>query len=144
MQIKRAADVPVEVPAGTVGVKMRWLIGAKDGAPLFAMRHFELAAGGSTPHHAHPWEHEVYVLAGQGTLVCESGERAFAAGDSIFIPGGEKHQFRNASPRPLEFLCMVPHPEQSCDPNDPSCCNGHPEKCAPQVVQIGAKTGQKT
>jgi len=137
MKIRHTVDVKVEQPEGTVGVKMRWLIGAGEGAPNFAMRHFELVPGGSTPHHAHPWEHEVYILAGQGTLVSETGgETPFAAGDSIFMPGGERHQFRNTSESPVQFLCMVPHPDKSCDSDDPSCCDGHPEKCAPQMVQI--------
>jgi quercetin dioxygenase-like cupin family protein len=48
------------------------------------------------------------VLKGKGSLMVEGGTHPFAEGDSIFVPGGEKHQFKNASKDPLVFLCMVP------------------------------------
>ncbi|HEY5765719.1 MAG TPA: cupin domain-containing protein, partial [Candidatus Deferrimicrobiaceae bacterium] len=48
------------------GVTIRVLMGENVGAPTFTMRHFEVAPGGSTPYHSHPWEHEVYVLSGKG------------------------------------------------------------------------------
>jgi quercetin dioxygenase-like cupin family protein len=90
------------------GVTIRWLISEKDNAPNFAMRLFEVAPEGHTPYHQHPFEHEVFVLQGKGSLVVEGDEHPFAEGDSIFVPGGEKHQFRNASKDALVFLCMVP------------------------------------
>lgn len=138
MQLKHTTDVIAETPEGTTGVKMRWLIGAKDGAPNFALRHLELAPGGFTPHHVHEWEHEVYVLAGEGVIVAESGSRPFKAGDCILVPGGEKHQFRNETSAPVEFLCIVPHPDRACDPSDPNCCGGRPELCNP-TVQVNVK-----
>ena len=36
----------------------RVVVGKADGADNFCMRIFELAPGGYTPRHAHPWEHE--------------------------------------------------------------------------------------
>ena len=51
-------------------------MGDNVGAPNFTMRHFEVAPGGRTPFHAHPWEHEVYVLSGTGKVRQKGGERA--------------------------------------------------------------------
>ena len=69
MIITHAKDVKAEdVGEGAKGVKIRWLIGEQDGAPNFAMRHFEVAPGGHTPHHSHDWEHEVFVLSGRGKV----------------------------------------------------------------------------
>jgi quercetin dioxygenase-like cupin family protein len=104
------SEVPADpVPEqGAEGVKIQWLIGPDDGAANFAMRRFELAAGGHTPRHSHPWEHEVFILCGEGTVLGADGPRRFRAGDVIFLPEGEQHQFRNDGAQPVTFLCLVP------------------------------------
>lgn len=102
----RQDDVDAE---GAAGVKIRWLIKKEDGAPNFAMREFELAPGGHTPHHGHGWEHEVYVLAGEGVVAGEEGESELKAGVVVFVPPNEKHNFRNTGAEPLRFLCLVRH-----------------------------------
>lgn len=102
-------DVPEQdIEQDARGVKVRWLICDKDGAPNFAMRHFEIAPGGFTPHHEHPWEHEVFVLAGAGTVVSAEGEEALKPGGVVFMPAGEKHQFRNTGSESLRLLCLIP------------------------------------
>ena len=110
MHIQQFTDVPAEEVAaeGAVGVKIRWLIDEECGAPNFAMRHFEIAPGGHTPLHKHPWEHEIYALSGQGVVVCESGEKPFAAGDAVYMPPNEQHNFRNTGAAPLTMICVVP------------------------------------
>ncbi len=97
-----------EEGAPASGVKVRWLIDERSGAPTFAMRRFDIAPGGHTPLHAHDWEHEVFVLNGSGTVLSDDGESAFAPGDAIFVPGGEKHQFKNTGTEPAAILCLVP------------------------------------
>jgi quercetin dioxygenase-like cupin family protein len=94
--------------AGARGAQMRMLIGPEDNAPTFHMRQFTLDPGGHTPLHSHPWEHEVYILAGSGTVATPDGPRPISAGDVIYVPGGEEHQFRGDSAGPLTFLCLVP------------------------------------
>lgn len=109
MKKQRFEEVPAtEVPAPASGVRVRWLIDEKSGAPNFAMRHFEIAPGGHTPLHTHDWEHEVFILAGSGVVVGNDGESRFASGDVIFMPGGEEHQFRNTGTEPVSMLCLVP------------------------------------
>lgn len=100
-----AQEVDVE---GAAGVRVRWLIGRDDGAPSFCMRRFELEPGGHTPHHAHEWEHEVYVLEGQGSVADARGERPVRAGDVLFIAGGEVHHFSADPDASLVFLCLIP------------------------------------
>jgi len=99
-----------EVGQGAKGAKIRWLIRDNDGAKVFHMRHFEIAPGGFTPHHEHAWEHEIFILTGNGAAVGPSGEKPFRPGDVLFIPGGEKHQMKNTSTAPVEFLCLIPAP----------------------------------
>jgi quercetin dioxygenase-like cupin family protein len=99
---------PVEMP-GAHGCRVRWLIGAADGAPNFAMRQFEVAAGGYTPRHSHPYEHEVFVLDGEGVVVEGDVAHPVRAGDVVFVQPDEIHQFRNTGRGPLRFLCLVPN-----------------------------------
>lgn len=93
---------------GAVGVKMRVVIGEEEGAPNFIMRHFSVEPGGQSPYHSHPWEHEVFVLKGEGKVI--QGDKTFriSPGYVVYIPPGEEHQFVNDGNGPLEFLCLIP------------------------------------
>ena len=110
MKILNFKDTKEEKVAepGAKGVTIRWLISEKDGAPHFAMRLFEVEPGGNTPYHKHQWEHEVFILNGQGNLITETETFPFKQGDAVFVPGEENHQFKNISKDNLVFLCLVP------------------------------------
>jgi quercetin dioxygenase-like cupin family protein len=95
---------------GASGVKMRMLVGPAEGATKFHMRQFEVEPGGHTPHHSHDYEHEILILAGRGTAVSEQGERALCAGDVVWIPPNERHQFRNMGDETFKFICLIPAP----------------------------------
>jgi len=103
---------------GAKGCKIRHLISEADGAPHFAMRQFEVAPGGHTPHHKHAYEHEVFVLEGSGVVL--QGEREFAIGPGsvVFVPANQVHQFRATGDRPLKYLCLIPHAIQGSN----VCC----------------------
>jgi quercetin dioxygenase-like cupin family protein len=93
---------------GALKLKVRWLITKEMGAPNFAMRLFEMEPKGHSPFHSHPWEHEVFILEGEGLLVSDKGEKKFRAGDVVFVLPNEKHQFKNSGDKTLKFLCLVP------------------------------------
>jgi quercetin dioxygenase-like cupin family protein len=93
---------------GADGVTVQWLLRKEHGVPNFEMRRFTVARGGHTPHHKHPFEHEIYVLSGQGTLVHEGEESALHPEDVVYVPGGDMHQFLNAGDAPVVFMCLVP------------------------------------
>lgn len=101
---------PVNVE-GSAGTMIRWLIAQKDGAPNFALRMFEVEPGGHTPFHEHTWEHEVYVLSGNGFLRTQRGDLPFAANDVIYVDPELQHSFHNSGPDQLKFLCIIPHEE---------------------------------
>ena len=65
---ERVTQNPVDME-GAEGCSVRWLVGQEQGAPNFAMRQFEVAVGGHTPKHHHPYEHEVFVLEGSGEVL---------------------------------------------------------------------------
>jgi quercetin dioxygenase-like cupin family protein len=110
MQIKHWTDVPSQEADGVDGVSVRWVINDSDGAPHFAMRIFDVQAGYSTPYHNHWWEHEVYVLDGEGIAVHDDGETAIAEGSVILVEGNEMHCFRNSGEGVLRFMCLIPFP----------------------------------
>ena len=93
---------------GAKDVEIRWLISKEDEAENFAMRMFEIQPGGHTPLHTHPHEHEVFIVEGQGVLVFEGQEHAFAAEHVIFVPGGKEHCFKNTGDTLLRLLCLIP------------------------------------
>jgi quercetin dioxygenase-like cupin family protein len=109
VQHEQIEAAPVQMD-GAVGCRMRCLIGQEDGAPSFTMRHFDVAPGGNTPWHSHAYEHEVFVLEGQGVALSNSGERPIASGTAVFVAPNEMHQFRNTGAGSLKFLCLIPHP----------------------------------
>jgi quercetin dioxygenase-like cupin family protein len=109
MFISSYKEIPAEpVIEGASGVKIRWMITETKGARNFVMRHFEISPQGYTPLHTHPWEHEIFILGGEGAIVNAKGEKTLREGDVIFIPAGEAHQFKNTGKAPFTLLCMIP------------------------------------
>ncbi len=101
---------PMDMP-GAEGVTMRLLVGRDDGAPNFAMRLFEVKPGGCTPRHSHNYEHEVMILEGTAAVgrdEDEANDMTARAGDVVFIPANQTHQFRNIGSGVLKFICLVP------------------------------------
>jgi len=108
MIVKNYRQVTPEPATEAPGVTVRWMITEKDGAPNFALRVFEVEPGYATPYHSHPWEHEVFIVRGDCLVRTADGEKAATAGDFVYVPPNEEHQFVNPSESPLEFICVVP------------------------------------
>lgn len=104
-------DVPAEEvkDKGCKDITIRWLIKKEDGAKNFALRLFEVSPGGNSPYHQHDWEHEIFILEGDGVLVTEKGDLKFAPDDVFYIAPMEWHQFRNTGKKMLKFLCLIPY-----------------------------------
>jgi quercetin dioxygenase-like cupin family protein len=98
-----------DVESGASKVKVRWLITKDVGAENFAMRLFEIGVEGYTPLHTHPWEHEIFVLNGKGFVFDGEKKMPFKSGDAVFVPGNEKHQFKNSGKELLKVLCLIPY-----------------------------------
>jgi quercetin dioxygenase-like cupin family protein len=101
---------PVDLSAETdlKGVELRPLITEGDGAKHFAMRLFRLDPGGYTPFHVHGWEHEVFVLEGEGEVMGEQQSLHLEAGTAVYVPAEERHRFQ-AGQGGLVFLCCIPN-----------------------------------
>jgi len=106
-RIEEVDPVGIDLP-GTKGVSMRMMVGRKDGAPTFAMRHYTVAAGGNTPRHEHNYEHEVIITSGQARVEYDGAFHSCRAGDILMLQPNHMHQFVNDGDNDLTFICLVP------------------------------------
>jgi len=90
------------------GATVWWLLAEEDGAPLFEMRYFAIAPGRSTTGTPHPFEHEVYVIQGEGKIEGDDETVQIAPGDAVLIFPDERHRIINTGKKPLGFVCIIP------------------------------------
>ena len=102
-------EVPGE-PSGD-GITVRWVVGRPEGAPNFALRVIEFEAGAVFAPHQHPYEHEIFVIEGQGAVDGPDGQVIMRPGVALFVPADEVHGYRNTGEGALRFICVIPHQE---------------------------------
>ena len=107
--VRRAAAVEYESVDAGEGVSKGVLVDESDGAPNLALRRFTIAPGGEIPRHTNEIEHEQYVLAGEYTVGIGDEEHTVSAGDSLLIPAGVVHWYRNEGETEGAFICAVPN-----------------------------------
>ena len=107
--IKRGDEIDYEAVGAADGMSKGVLISDDDGAPNFAIRRFVLDAGASVPKHTNEVEHEQHVLSGRYVVGIDGEEYEVEAGDSLFIPAGVVHWYRNDADEEGSFLCAVPN-----------------------------------
>lgn len=101
------SEQPYESP-DVRGVSVRWLIGAAEGAPHFAVRFFELEPGECTSLDRHEHDHGVVVLRGRGEVLLGDNVTEIGYGDVVYVSANELHQFRSVGDQPFGFLCVIP------------------------------------
>ena len=107
--IRRSEEIEYEEVGAADGMSKGVLIDEERGAPNFAIRRFELDAGASVPEHTNEVEHEQYVLSGEYVVGIEDEEYTVSEGDSLLIPAGVVHWYRNEGDEPGAFICAVPN-----------------------------------
>jgi quercetin dioxygenase-like cupin family protein len=109
MPVKKSGSVKPQKVERAVRTEIQWLLDRHDGAPNFEMRKFTIRPGGSIPEHYHPdIEHEQYVLRGRYKIGIGSKVHVVKTGDSVFIPKGTPHWYKNTGKANAEFLCIIP------------------------------------
>lgn len=91
------------------GATVRWLIGAAEKAPNFALRYYEIPPGQTSAAEQHPYEHGVMIVRGQA--IARLGKETVEVGphDVVYIEPNEFHQFINADDKEIMgFLCIIP------------------------------------
>ncbi|MFC0385876.1 cupin domain-containing protein [Muricoccus vinaceus] len=59
------------------------------------------------PHYHETWDETIYGLAGITTWTVEGRDIEIGPGQSVFIPRGVVHGFRNATQQPADCLCIL-------------------------------------
>jgi quercetin dioxygenase-like cupin family protein len=113
--VKRASEIEYESVGAAEGMSKGVLLDDSDGAPNFAIRRFVLDPGASVPEHTNEVEHEQYVLSGEYTVGIDDEEYTVSAGDSLLIPAGVVHWYRNDGDEEGAFLCAVPNGDDSIE-----------------------------
>ncbi len=106
--VRRAAEIAYETVGAADGMEKGVLIGDAQDAPNLAIRRFTLDPGATVPEHTNEIEHEQYVLAGEYVVGIDDEEYVVSKGDSLFIPAGTVHWYRNEGDTEGAFICAVP------------------------------------
>lgn len=113
--IRDAEEIEYKPQSAAEGLEKGVLIGEEQNAPNFRLRRFTLAPGATVPKHTNAVEHEQYVLAGEYVVgLREDGtetEYEIEPGDSLLIPAGTVHWYRNTGDSEAAFICAVPNGE---------------------------------
>jgi quercetin dioxygenase-like cupin family protein len=112
--VRRADDVEYEPVGAADGLEKGVLVDGR-GAPPFALRRFTLEPGGRVPKHTNEVEHEQYVLQGEYVVGIDDEEHVVSAGDSLLIPAGTVHWYRNEGDEQGAFLCAVPNGDDAIE-----------------------------
>jgi quercetin dioxygenase-like cupin family protein len=113
--VRRGEDVTYESVDAADGLSKGVLLDEEDGAPNFAMRRFTLAPGSEVPRHTNAVEHEQYVLEGEYVVGIGEEEYTVSAGDSLLIPAGTVHWYRNEGEEQGAFVCVVPNGDDAIE-----------------------------
>lgn len=113
--VKRGDDIEYEAVDAADGLTKGVLIDEADGAPHFAMRRFTLDPGTEVPNHTNAVEHEQYVLSGEYVVGIDGEEYTVSAGDSLLIPAGVPHWYRNEGDEEGAFICAVPNGDDTIE-----------------------------
>lgn len=110
-EIKRssAASTSLIEEDGAKGVSLQWL--SQDNlekSPKFCMRKVFIEKNGCTPGRQTSWEHQIYILAGDGKLIEKTKERHVSAGDIIIIKENIFFKLENVGYETLVYLDIVP------------------------------------
>jgi len=85
---------------------IRWLITHRDGAPTFSMRLINVPKGKSTPAHSHDYEHEIFIIEGEGTATIGNKNFKISKDFFLFIPGENYHTIKAETD--MKMICIVP------------------------------------
>lgn len=113
--VRRDDDIEYDPVSAAEGLSKGVLVGPDHGTPNLALRRFVLEARAEVPKHTNDIEHEQYVLEGEYTVGLGDEEYTVSAGDSLHIPAGTVHWYRNESDDPGAFICAVPNGDDAIE-----------------------------
>ena len=92
------------------GVAARMCVSALTGAAKLCIFEQSCMPGTGAPTHWHDAEEVLTVLAGEVEIWVEGSKATVSAGQSVLVPSGHRHGFRNASTAELRLRATLSAP----------------------------------
>jgi quercetin dioxygenase-like cupin family protein len=92
------------------GVETRMLVSASNGCSQLCIFEQWIAPGTGAPTHSHPVEEVLTVLEGEAEMWMDEQRIIVSAGQSLIVPAGRKHGFRNAGNATLHIHAVLASP----------------------------------
>jgi mannose-6-phosphate isomerase-like protein (cupin superfamily) len=92
------------------GVETRMVVSGRNGAAQLCIFEQWVAPGLGAPTHTHPVEEVLSVRAGQADMWLDDQHVTVEVGQSLTIPAGRVHGFRNSGTTTLHIHCVLASP----------------------------------
>jgi quercetin dioxygenase-like cupin family protein len=92
------------------GVVSRMHVSAATGSTALCIFEQWIAPGAGPPSHTHPVEEVLSVLEGEAEVWLGDARETVSAGQSVVVPAGAWHGFRNCGSTPLHLLAILAAP----------------------------------
>ena len=92
------------------GVKTRMVTSARNGASALCIFEQWVDPGAGAPTHSHPVEEVLTVREGEAEMWIEDERVTMTIGQSLLIPAGRKHGFRNSGKTTLHVHAVLASP----------------------------------
>jgi quercetin dioxygenase-like cupin family protein len=92
------------------GVETRMLVSASNGAAQLCVLEQWIAPGAGAPSHLHPVEEILTVREGEAEMWIDEQRVTVSTGQSLIVPAGRKHGFRNSGTATLHIHAVLASP----------------------------------
>src|SRR5258707_12760180 len=92
------------------GVETRMLVSASSGAAQLCIFEQWVARGAGAPTHWHPVEEVLTVREGEAEMWIDEERAVLTSGQSLIVPAGRKHGFRNSGTATLHIHEVLASP----------------------------------
>ena len=92
------------------GVESRMVVSGVNGAAQLCIFEQWVAPGHGAPTHSHPVEEVLTVREGEAEMWMDKQRMIVAAGQSLIVPAGRKHGFRNSGTSTLLIHAVLASP----------------------------------
>jgi mannose-6-phosphate isomerase-like protein (cupin superfamily) len=118
MKVNDPRDTPPE--NWRPGVETRMLVSARTGAAQLCIFEQWIAPGNGAPTHSHPVEEVLTVREGEAEMWIEDQRVIVSAGQSLTVPAGRMHGFRNSGSVTLHLHAVLASPVFEATPEGAS------------------------
>ena len=108
MMVVDVRDMPPE--QWRLGVETCMLVSARKGAAQLCIFEQWIAPGAGAPTHAHPVEEVLTVREGEAEMWIGEERAIVTAGQSLIVPAGRLHGFRNCGTTTLHVHAVLASP----------------------------------